>query len=69
MSGSGTRVQIPSLHPLLLPEVWLLVLEVSSDMVQPCNLADSFEKQVLLPFAWELHLNLGSCLSYTTNMP
>lgn len=61
ISVSGTWVQRPSQHRLPLPEVWLLVLEVSSDTVQPCNLADLFKNEILLPFAQELHLRSGPC--------
>lgn len=48
--------------PVPRPEVWLLVLEISSDMVQPSYLADLFKKEVLLPFALELLFSSGSCL-------
>lgn len=38
------------------------MLEVDSDTLLPRNLADSFKKEVLLPFAQELRINSDPCL-------
>lgn len=37
-------------------EVWLVMLEVSSDVEQPCKLAGLFEKELCWAFPQELHL-------------